>query len=169
MKCKEGIDRSKVNPGFLFFFFAWANSSMELPLTEMGETQVEPFWGGGDSGGGPKFRSEYIKLAIPITFRWRCWGYISFFKKIFSFRERGRERERGTETSMCDCLLHTRYWEPGPQPRHGPWLGIQPMLLWLTGWHSIHWATPARVRIYIFVNSQDIDHNLNHGTGWGHL
>ena len=102
MKCKEGIDRSKVNPGFLFFFFAWANSSMELPLTEMGETQVEPFWGGGDSGGGPKFRSEYIKLAIPITFRWRCWGYISFLKKIFYLvLERGEAKEKEGQKHQC--------------------------------------------------------------------
>ena len=32
-----------------------------------------------------------------------------------------------------------------PATRHVPWLGIEPATLWITGWHSIHWATPARV------------------------
>ena len=27
---------------------------------------------------------------------------------------------------MCGCLLHTPYWRPGPQPRHVPWLEIEP-------------------------------------------
>ena len=44
---------------------------------------------------------------------------------------------------MWGCLLHTPYWGPGPPPRHVPWLGIEPVTLW--GWHSIHWATLARV------------------------
>ena len=41
-------------------------------------------------------------------------------------------------------------WGPGPQPRHVPWLGIQPANLWFTGQHSIHWATQARA-IYLFL------------------
>ena len=45
---------------------------------------------------------------------------------------------------MCGCLLHTPYWGRGPQPRHVPWLGIKLATLWPAGWHSIHWATPAR-------------------------
>ena len=27
---------------------------------------------------------------------------------------------------MYSCLSHTPYWGPGPQPRHVPWLGIEP-------------------------------------------
>ena len=52
------------------------------------------------------------------------------FKRIyvFIFRERGREGEREgeQETSMCGCLSLGPHWEPGPQPRHVPWLGIEP-------------------------------------------
>ena len=33
---------------------------------------------------------------------------------------------------MCGCLLWALYWEPGPQPRHVPWLGIELVTLWLT-------------------------------------
>ena len=62
---------------------------------------------------------------------------------LFIFRERGREGERERETSMCGCLSRTPYWGPGPQPRHVPWLGIEPMALWFAGRHSIHWAAPA--------------------------
>ena len=84
-------------------------------------------------------------------------GISSFFLRfyLFTFRERGREgetegekqreRNRGRETSMCCCCLSCApYWGPRPQPRHVPWLGIEPMTLWSSGRHSIHWATPAR-------------------------
>ena len=47
---------------------------------------------------------------------------------------------------MCDCLSHSPHRGPGPQPRHVPWLGMEPATLWFTGQHSVHWATPARVR-----------------------
>ena len=54
---------------------------------------------------------------------------------------------------MCGCFSRTPYWEPGPQPRHVPWLGIEPVTLWFTGQRSIHWATPARVRHFFEVYS----------------
>ena len=63
----------------------------------------------------------------------------------FIFRERGREGKRGRETSMC-CLSCTSYWGPDLQPRHVPWLGIEPVTLCFTVWCSTHWATPARAR-----------------------
>ena len=57
-------------------------------------------------------------------------GMMSFFFKIlFIFQEREREGERGRETSTCGCLLHIPHWGPGPQPRHVPWLGIEPETL----------------------------------------
>ena len=46
---------------------------------------------------------------------------------------------------MCGCLSCTPYQGPGLQPRHVPWLGIQPVTLCFTGQCSTHWATPARV------------------------
>ena len=45
---------------------------------------------------------------------------------------------------MCDCLLYVPNWVPGLQLRHVTWLGIQLVILWFTGWCSIHWTTPAR-------------------------
>ena len=46
---------------------------------------------------------------------------------------------------MCGCLSHAPHREgPGLQPRHVPWLGIEPMTLWFIGWHLVHWAIPAR-------------------------
>ena len=42
-----------------------------------------------------------------------------FFKDfIYLFLERGREGERGRETSMCGHLSCSPYWGPGLQPRH---------------------------------------------------
>ena len=49
---------------------------------------------------------------------------------------------------MCGCLSRAPYWGSGLHPRHVPWLGIEPVTLWFTGWHSIHWATPARAPFY---------------------
>ena len=57
----------------------------------------------------------------------------SFFKRFYLLLERGRERERGRETAMCGCLSGAPYWGPGPQTRHMPWLGIEPVTLWFTG------------------------------------
>ena len=39
-----------------------------------------------------------------------------FFKILFS--ERGEEKERGREISICCGLSHSPYWGPGLQPRH---------------------------------------------------
>ena len=65
-----------------------------------------------------------------------------FFKKRFYlFLEK-----RGRETSMCDCLLYTPNWRPGPQPWNVPWLGIELTILWFAGQYSIHWATPGRAK-----------------------
>ena len=85
--------------------------------------------------------------------RWCSGNFLSritvFFKLfIYLFLETGREGERGRETSMCGCLLHTPYWGPGLQPRRVPWLGIKLATLWFTGQHSIRWATPARA-VYV--------------------
>ena len=59
---------------------------------------------------------------------------------LFIFRERGKEGERGRETSMH-----------GSQPRHVPWLGIKLATLWFAGRCSIYWATPARAEISSFL------------------
>ena len=68
----------------------------------------------------------------------------SFLKKILFFLEGKGVRQRGKETSVCGCLSNTPHWGPGLQPRHVPWLGIEPVTLWFTGQHSVHWATRAR-------------------------
>ena len=73
-----------------------------------------------------------------------------FFKDfIYLFLREGRSgRKRGRETSMCGCLLCAPYWGRGLRPRHVPWLSIELVTLWFAGWHSIHWATPARAYDY---------------------
>ena len=40
---------------------------------------------------------------------------MTFLINLLIFRQRGRGRKRGRETSMC-----VAYWAPGPQPRHVP-------------------------------------------------
>ena len=72
--------------------------------------------------------------------------FLSFFKiYIFFFREGKGGRKRGKH--QCAVASHTPpTGEPGLQRRHVSWLGIQPVTLWSTGQHSIHWATPARAK-----------------------
>ena len=68
---------------------------------------------------------------------------------IYLFLEGKGGRNIGKETSMCGCLSHTPYWDPGLQPRHVPWLGIARATLWFTAWCSIHWATPVRAKVIV--------------------
>ena len=62
---------------------------------------------------------------------------------------------------MGGCLSRVPTWGPGPQPRHVPWLGIEPATLWFAGWHSIHWATPARACCATFYHSTRIAFSKN--------
>ena len=52
---------------------------------------------------------------------------------------------------MCDCLLCAPYRGPGPQPRHVPRLEIEPVTLWFTHLHSIHWAPPTGAKQHLFL------------------
>ena len=73
-----------------------------------------------------------------------------------------REGEWEGEKHQCaiSCLSHTPYWGPGPQLRNVPWLGIEPATLRFVGWHSIHWATPARAEIFHFSWTKNLKMNL---------
>ena len=64
------------------------------------------------------------------------------------------------ETST-GCLLHTPSWGPGPQPRHVPWPGIEPVTFRFTGQHSIHWATPARAIFIVYYSCACIKRNVS--------
>ena len=79
-------------------------------------------------------------------------SYLFFRFYLFIFREGKEGRKRGRESSMCGCLSHIRNWEPSPQPRHVPWLEIEPASLCFSGWHSIHWVPPARTgSLYLLI------------------
>ena len=96
------------------------------------------------------------KLYVNFTFFFFLKIFYLFFTfyLIIFFRERKEGRKRGRETSMCGCFSHIPNWGRDPQPRHVPWLGIEPATLWFTGQHSIHWATPARALcMYYFIYS----------------
>ena len=75
------------------------------------------------------------KTSLPILFK--------DFSYLFLERGEGREkeRERNIMRGRLSCGPH---WGPGLQPRHVPWLRIEPVTLLFAHWPSIHWATPAR-------------------------
>ena len=74
---------------------------------------------------------------------------VMLFKKrlfIYLFLERRerREKERERNTNIWLPPACPPHEGPGPQPRYAPQLGIKPVILWLSGQHSIHWDTPAK-------------------------
>ena len=80
--------------------------------------------------------------------------FIRFY--LFIFRERRREGEREGKKHQCVVASHmppTRdlAWKPGMCPR----LGFEPAALWFAGWHSIHWATPARAVSALHLKGSD--------------
>ena len=92
---------------------------------------------------------------IHSGFLWKSSPQHFWHQGLFCFcfcflRERGREAEREREKhryardTLMSCFSHAPNWGPGPQPRHVPWLGIEPATFWVAGWHSIHWGTPVR-------------------------
>ena len=90
-------------------------------------------------------------LYLPLTLLFlKNFSFLKYFIYLFLERGEGR-RKRGRETSMCGCLSWAPYWEPGLQPRPMPWRGMEPATPCFAGWHSIHWATPAKA-VYTFFN-----------------
>ena len=84
-------------------------------------------------------RVEMLGHRVHVCLTFVCFFFVFFLRfYLFNSRERGREGEKGRETSMCGYLLRAPYWGPGPQPRHVPSLGIEPATLWCAGPRSIH-------------------------------
>ena len=57
-----------------------------------------------------------------------------------------KERERNINMWLPLALPLLRNW---PAIQACALLGIEPVTLWFTGRHSIHWATPAKARWYL--------------------
>ena len=63
-------------------------------------------------------------------------------------RGEGGEKERERNINVWLFLAHP---PPGtwPTTQACAWLGIEPAALWFTGQCSIHWATPARTKLFL--------------------
>ena len=75
---------------------------------------------------------------------------------MYLFLERGEWREKDGKKPQCEKERHwlvasSVYPDQGPNQhlRHVPWLGIKLATLWFAGLHSIHWATPAKAKIFL--------------------
>ena len=89
--------------------------------------------------------SEYFTCAVSPNLFFVC------FNDFIYLLGRGEGRERNINVWLP---LTCPQQGPGPQPRHVPWLGIEPPTLWFAGKHSIHWVAPAR------AVSSHLDHPL---------
>ena len=67
------------------------------------------------------------------------YAVFNFFKDFIYFLREGREKER--ERNISVWFRAPPHRGPGLQPRHVPWLGIEPTTLWFAGGCSVHWAT----------------------------
>ena len=80
---------------------------------------------------------------LTVYFNFQYYYFLLRFY-LFIFREVGKGgRKREWNIRVWLPLAHPTL-PSGLQPRHVPWLGIKPAMLWFAGLLSIHWATPAR-------------------------
>ena len=70
-----------------------------------------------------------------------------FLKDLFL--NRGEEREREGNINVWLPLMQTT-GDLARNPDMCPDLGIEPVTLWFTGQHSIHWVTPAKANGVFF-------------------
>ena len=117
------------------------------------------------------FTTSYLGTALEFqSLKDKCYVLVfclvgSFLFKvlfIYLFLERGEGRKTERERSIkverdtsIGCLSPPHNWGPGLQPRHVPWLGIEPVTFQFAGQRSVHWATPARA-ICLFVWLPDL-------------
>ena len=88
-----------------------------------------------------------------------------FFKKgfIYLFLEKGEGREKERERNINGVASHRcPTWGANLQPKHVPWLEIEPATLHFAGWCLTDWATPViRAHLpfkgFIFVSSIPIN------------
>ena len=100
------------------------------------------------------FKNFIFNYSLHLIFK------IFLFLKIFYsfiFRERRRkgEREGNIDLREKHCLVASCMhpdWEPNPQPRHVPWLGIKPATLHFVGWHPTNWVTPAEQHYFLLIS-----------------
>ena len=91
----------------------------------------------------PSLKMEHITSTL-----WRIW--ILFLKILFIYFQREGKGEREGEKHQCVVAslmppTEDQAWNPGMCP---DW-GIKPVTLWFAGQSSVHWATPAKVCLWI--------------------
>ena len=103
-------------------------------------------------GVGPRLLFFLFKTCSPLDVYLDVYLFKYF---IYSFFERGREGEReGENINVWLPLAHLLLGAPpGPQPRHVLWLVSKLVILWFIGQRSVHWATPTRAELYIFLKA----------------
>ena len=103
---------------------------------------------------------EFSLIVLPLQWHntWQDSGkslffflflFLFFLKIVFThFQREGKgERKRGRETSICGCLLRAPTRDLACNPACAQTGNPTGDPLVRAGWHSIHWATPARVRL----------------------
>ena len=110
-------------------------------------------------------RTLNIIMLIGLFLEVICIYPFLFFKNcfyLFIFRERGRKGEREGQKHRLGAS-HTPQRETWPATRHVPWLGVDPVTLRFTGWHLIHWDTPARATFFVSGKLGEMERCYNCG------
>ena len=66
-------------------------------------------------------------------------------------QRREKERERNIDVRQIHGSVASHTLPAGDLAlRHVPWLEIEPVTFQFAGWHSVHWATPAKTDLLIY-------------------
>ena len=96
-----------------------------------------------------KYLFFYFSIIIFLFFYFYSVTIVCIKDFIYLFLGRGERREK--KINVLQPFTRPPHWGPGLKPRHVPWLGIKPTTIWFVGWHSIHWAIPARALNTFFL------------------
>lgn len=79
---------------------------------------------------------------------------ILFILLFFFLRKRGggKEYQISMQEWSFSCHLHVSYKGLSPQPKHVPWLGIEPATFPWMGWHLTNWATAAKANTWFLCS-----------------
>ena len=104
------------------------------------------------------FWQAYLLVVLSVLDNFMCQPGGHFLKRFYFFLERGGRREekrernidvRGKHQLVASCTYPD--WGPNPQPRHVPWLGMEPVTFCFVGWCPTNWSMMVRAEGHFWM------------------